>query len=213
MPQFLPEPTEEGIVAIGGPITAEMLQQSYANGIFPWPHEGYPLLWFAPDPRAILDFDALHVGDRLARRRRNSTYTFTINNCFRTVMEACATVPRADQDGTWITSAMLKAYTDLHALGDAHSIEVWDGEMLVAGLYGVYVAGVFSGESMFTRVTDGSKLAVLYLIDHLRSLGLTWLDIEQLTPHFEALGAVEISRVDFMARLRDAAAKPHIPFV
>ena len=98
MPQFLPEPTEEGIVAIGGPITAEMLQQSYANGIFPWPHEGYPLLWFAPDPRAILDFDALHVGDRLARRRRNSTYTFTINKCFRIVMEACATVPRAYQD-------------------------------------------------------------------------------------------------------------------
>jgi len=127
-------------------------------------------------------------------------------------MERCANTVRADQDGTWITSAMLKAYTDLHALGDAHSIEVWDGDILVAGLYGVYVAGVFSGESMFTRVTDGSKLAVLFLIDHLRSLGITWLDIEQLTPHFEALGAKEITRVDFMARLRAAASEPHIPF-
>lgn len=212
MPKFLPEPTEEGIVAIGGPITAEMLQLSYANGIFPWPHEGYPLLWFAPDPRAVLDFDELHIGDRLARRRRNSTYTFTINQCFRAVMEACADAPRAGQDGTWITDEMLNAYTELHALGDAHSIEVWDGDILVAGLYGVYVAGVFSGESMFTRVTDGSKLAVLYLIDHLRSLGITWLDIEQLTPHFEALGAKEIPRVDFMARLRESAALPHHPF-
>ena len=92
-------------------------------------------------------------------------------------------------------------------------LKVWDGDILVAGLYGVYVAGVFSGESMFTRVTDGSKLAVLYLIDHLRSLGITWLDIEQLTPHFAALGATEIPRGDFMARLRDAAAKPPLPFV
>jgi len=128
-------------------------------------------------------------------------------------MESCATISRADQDGTWITPEMLHAYTDLHGLGDAHSIEVWDGETLVAGLYGVYVAGVFSGESMFTHVTDGSKLAVLFLIDHLRSLGLTWLDIEQLTPHFEALGAKEIPRVRFMARLRDAASKPHTPFI
>jgi leucyl/phenylalanyl-tRNA--protein transferase len=107
---------------------------------------------------------------------------------------------------------MLRAYIDLHALGDAHSIEVWEGDILVAGLYGVYVAGVFSGESMFTRVTDGSKLAVLFLIDHLRSLGITWLDIEQLTPHFEALGAKEITRVDFMARLRAAASEPYLPF-
>lgn len=213
MPRYLDKPTRDGIVAIGGPINTETLLQAYTLGVFPWPHDGYPLLWFSLDPRAILVFDALHVGDRLARKRRNSHFTFSINACFETVIARCALTKRQGQLGTWITEELFEAFIQFHQAGYAHSVEVWENGDVVAGLYGVYVNGVFSGESMFTTVNDGSKMAVLYLIDHLKSLGHTWIDIQQMTPHFSALGAITVPRSAFKQRLQAEASVEKPPFI
>lgn len=202
MPIPLSQPSPEGVVAIGGPLTVATLRDAYAHGIFPWPHRGLPLLWFSPDPRAVLDFADLHVPERLARTRRNTRLRFTIDRAFDDVIEACRTAPRPEQEGTWITGGILKAYCGLHRAGEAHSVEAWDESgALVGGLYGVVACGVFTGESMFHRVDDASKLCVLHLIDHLAARGATWIDIETMTPHFERLGAREISRDAFLARL------------
>ncbi len=203
---FFPDPreaTEDGLVAIGGDLHPDTLRRAYTAGIFPWPHRGLPLLWFSPDPRAVLDFDTLHVPERLARKKRNTPLTFTVDAAFDSVIDACKSSPRPGQDGTWLTAPMLKAYKQLHKLGDAHSIEAWDPEgNLVGGLYGVTAGGYFSGESMFYRVTDASKLCVLHLIEHLKSQGATWLDVQTMTPHFAGLGAIDIPRDEFLARIQ-----------
>lgn len=202
MPIPLPHPTAEGVVAVGGPLTVSTLRDAYAHGVFPWPHPGLPLLWFSPDPRAVLDFADLHIPESLARARRRSRLTFTIDRDFDAVIAACRAAPRPGQDGTWITSGILRAYEELHRAGDAHSVEAWDEDgALAGGLYGVSVGGVFSGESMFHRVSNASKLCVLHLIEHLASRGLDWIDIETMTPHFQMLGAREISRREFLERL------------
>ena len=202
---FLPPElaTPEGIVALGGPLDLETLRSAYQKGIFPWPHEGYPLLWFHPDPRAILDFSELHIPERLRRRQRKLALRFTIDQDFDRVIDACRNAPRPGQEGTWITAKMVKAYKQLHRAGDAHSIEAWDEtDTLVGGLYGVTAGGVFSGESMFHTVSDVSKLCVLFLVEQLREHGATWMDIQTMTPHFALLGAREVSRAEFMARLK-----------
>jgi len=179
-----------------------MVRDSYRNGVFPWPHPGLPLLWFSPDPRAVLDFEDLHIPKSLAKARRNSTLRFTIDNAFPQVIHACRKALRPDQEGTWITHPMERVYNELHRSGDTHSVEAWDTDnQLVGGLYGVCVDGVFSGESMFHQVDNASKLCVLHLIDHLKTRGLEWIDIETMTPHFAALGAKEISRETFLERL------------
>jgi leucyl/phenylalanyl-tRNA--protein transferase len=198
-----PEDTgPEGVVAIGGDLNVETLRTAYRRGIFPWPHEGLPLLWFCPPERAILDFDTLHIPERLARRRRNTRLRFTVDHAFDDVIAACQSSPRAGQDGTWITGGMLRSYRLLHRLGDAHSVEAWNEDgALVGGLYGVTTGGVFSGESMFHRETDASKLCVLALVDHLKTRGATWIDIQTMTPHFALLGAHEIPRRQFLDRL------------
>jgi leucyl/phenylalanyl-tRNA---protein transferase len=201
--EFLPPElaTPEGIVAVGGPLDVATLQKAYASGIFPWPHENMPLLWFHPDPRAILDFSELHVPERLARTRRKSTLRFTVNTAFDLVIDACQKSPRAGQDGTWITAKMLKTYKELHQLGEAHSVEAWDLENnLVGGLYGVTSGGVFSGESMFHKVSDASKLCVLFLVEQLAISGADWLDIQTMTPHFALLGARGMSREEYLVR-------------
>jgi leucyl/phenylalanyl-tRNA--protein transferase len=171
--------------------------------------DGFPLLpWFCPPERAVLDFDRLHVPGRLARLRRSCALHYTIDRAFEDVMTRCREVFRPGQDGTWITEEMLAAYTQLHRLGYAHSVEAWDGDgALVGGLYGVSVDGVFTGESMFHLVPNASKLALLFLVDHLRARGLDWIDIETMTPHFKALGATLISRDDFLDRLEATHAR------
>jgi leucyl/phenylalanyl-tRNA--protein transferase len=203
---FFPDPrdaTEDGLVAIGGDLHTETLRRAYTAGIFPWPHRGLPLLWFSPDPRGVLDFDKLYVSDRLARKKRNTPLRFTIDTAFEDVIAACQTSPRAGQDGTWLTAPMKRAYIQLHKLGDAHSVEAWDSEgNLVGGLYGVTAGGYFSGESMFYRVADASKLCVLHLVEHLKARGATWLDIQTMTPHFAALGAIDIPRDEFLERIQ-----------
>lgn len=194
----------EGIVAVGGQPVPELLFEAYANGIFPWPVEGYPLLWFSPPERGVLFFKELHIPRSLAHERKRARFRFTFDRAFERVIEACATATRADGEGTWITEAMRRGYIEFHRDGHAHSVEAWEGEQLVGGLYGVDAGGAFAGESMFYLRPNASKLALLFLIEHLASRGLEWLDIQVLTPHLKALGARLISREEFLELLAQA---------
>ena len=200
------EATDEGVVAVGGRPEPGLLAEAYARGIFPWPVEGYPLLWFSPAERALLFFDELHVPRSLARERRRTRLRFTVDRAFGRVIRACAEVPRAGEQGTWITPWMIRGYCEFHRRGRAHSVEAWEGEELVGGLYGVDAGGAFAGESMFHLRPNASKLALLFLIDHLRARGLEWLDVQVMTPHMEALGAREITRSRFLDMLAHAQA-------
>lgn len=204
MPHFISPRTagESDIVGIGGPLTPETLRNAYAAGIFPWPMTGCPLLWFCPLARAVLEFDRLHIPRRLARIRKNTKLSFTRDQAFNEVIAACRRTPRSGQSGTWITAEMLRAYQEFHRLGYAHSVETWDESgQLVGGVYGVLVNGYFSGESMFHLAPNASKLALLFLIEHLEHQGIKWLDCQMLTPHMIVLGAHEISRDDFLDRI------------
>ncbi|WP_414664019.1 leucyl/phenylalanyl-tRNA--protein transferase [Horticoccus sp. 23ND18S-11] len=208
MPDFdwpSPHPADElGLVALDHVLTPERLVSAYRHGIFPWPDSkpGSPIPWVCPPRRAILDFDALHVPRNLRKaQRRLPALRFTLDGAFDAVIAACAAAHRPGQRGTWITPALVAAYSALHRRGHAHSVEAWADDTLVGGLYGVTAAGVFTGESMFHRIDDASKLCVLHLIEHLRARGSTWIDIQQLTPHFALLGAHEITRFEFLRRL------------
>jgi leucyl/phenylalanyl-tRNA---protein transferase len=196
----------EGIVAVGGDLHPQSLLQAYRQGIFPWPVEGLPLLWFSPAQRGVLEFADLSIPRSLARARRRTGLRFTIDTAFAEVIRACAAA-RPGQEGTWITSGIITAYTRLHRMGVAHSVEAWNGERLVGGIYGVDVDGGFAAESMFYREPNASKLALLHLIDHLQSHGLDWLDIQVLTPHMARLGAKAISRDQFLEKLRRTRAR------
>ena len=215
MPHFIP-PRQAGdadVVGVGGPLTPETLRLAYGQGIFPWPMTGYPLLWFCPPLRAVLDFDRLHVPQSLARARRRCELTFTIDQAFDDVIAACRASPRPGQEGTWITPPMVNAYRALHREGDAHSVEAWDPSgALVGGLYGVSAGGVFTGESMFHRAPNASKLSLLFLIDHLAARRQNWLDCQVMTPHMQALGAREIPRDEFLDRLDLARESGRTPF-
>jgi leucyl/phenylalanyl-tRNA--protein transferase len=199
--------TPEGVVAVGGRPDPVFLLEAYRRGIFPWPVEGYPLLWFSPPERALLIFDELHVARSLARERRRTSLRFTIDAAFGRVIRACASIERAHEDGTWITPGMVRGYTEFHRLGHAHSVEAWEGDELVGGLYGVDPGGAFAGESMFRLRPNASKLALLFLIDHLRARGLGWLDAQVMTPHIEALGARLVPREEFLDRLARALGR------
>jgi leucyl/phenylalanyl-tRNA--protein transferase len=191
------------VVSFGDPLTVENLREAYTKGIFPWHMDGIPLPWYCPEKRAILEFADLHIPKSLERARRQTEFSFTIDNAFRRVIEECARATRPRQGGTWITKAFVETYTALHRQGMAHSVEVWDANVeLVGGVYGVDAGGVFCGESMFYKIPNASKLALLFLIDHLRSRGSTWLDAQVMTPHIKALGAKEISRATFLKQLR-----------
>jgi leucyl/phenylalanyl-tRNA---protein transferase len=199
--------TPEGIVAVGGDLHPDSLRLAYSQGIFPWPQSGYPLLWFCPDPRAILEFDRLHVSKSLQHARRHALHkgwTFTIDRAFADVVRLCAQVPRCGQRGTWITSEMRTAYLEFHRLGHAHSVEAWRDGCLAGGIYGVDAGGAFAGESMFHLESNASNLALLHLIDHLANRGLDWMDIQVMSPHLETLGAREIGRSAFLQRLASA---------
>lgn len=192
------------VVSFGDELSVENLKKSYARGIFPWHMEGVPLPWYCPDPRAILRFKDLHIPKSLEKEQKKGRYTFTIDKAFPEVIAACSLAPRIGQKGTWITSEFISAYCDLHATGIAHSVEVWNADNeLVGGLYGVDAGGVFCGESMFHQAPNTSKLALLYLIEHLKARGSTWLDAQVMTPHMRALGAKEISRREFLRRLKE----------
>jgi len=194
----------DGVVHFGGELSVENLQNAYTSGIFPWYTEGIPLPWHCPDERAILEFSELNIPRSLEKIRRKRELTFTIDKAFEAVIHECSLAYRPGQRGTWITDEFEQKYTDLHHAGMAHSVEAWDvGGDLVGGLYGVDAGGVFCGESMFYKTPNASKLAVLFLIDHLRSRGSTWLDSQVMTPHFEALGAKDIDRSEFLDKLKE----------
>ncbi len=204
MPSFLDVRPAAGkdVAGFGDDLSTETLLWAYRHGIFPWPMAQMPLLWFCPCRRAILDFTQLHIPRRLARARRTSEWTFTINHAFDAVITGCQTASRPGQSGTWITPDIVAAYKRLHHAGHAHSVEAWDSSgQLAGGIYGVDVDGAFAGESMFYNIPNASKMALLYLIDHLQSQGLDWIDIQMMTPHMEALGATLIPRHAFLARL------------
>jgi leucyl/phenylalanyl-tRNA--protein transferase len=206
------EADEHGLLAVGGDLHVSSLLLAYSNGIFPWPHEGYPMLWFAPAERAILDFDDFHIPSRLARYLKKVNYTFHINTDFAAVIHACRTSVRKRQQGTWITPEIEAAYTALHEAGHAHSFEARtpDGE-LVGGMYGVMIGRAFSGESMFFRAPHASKFVIVQTVAYFRQHGMTWFDIEVMTPHMALFGAKEVPRAEFMRRLKQAIAQPPIP--
>lgn len=190
------------IIHFGGEMTTENLRNAYKLGIFPWTIEGLPLPWFCPEKRAVLEFKDLRVPKSLQKEQRKNLYEFTIDKSFRQVITTCANIKRSGESGTWITEDFIGSYQRLHEEGIAHSVEVWAaaGE-LVGGLYGVDAGGVFCGESMFHLRPNTSKLALLFLIEHLKQRGATWLDAQVMTPHFQKFGAKEISRHDFLAGL------------
>ncbi len=193
-----PRHAPHDIIALGGDLDISTLVDAYSKGIFPWPIEGYPLCWFSPLRRAVLFFDELHIPRSLAKARRRDRYHFTVDQCFEEVVRLCATIPRPDQDGTWIVPEVEAAYVELHRAGHAHSVESWEGDQLVGGLYGVDAGGAFSGESMFHLRPDASRLALLFLIDLLSKRGVRWLDVQVMTPHMKHLGARTISRSRFL---------------
>jgi leucyl/phenylalanyl-tRNA---protein transferase len=195
------------IVALGGNLQPENLIAAYRLGIFPWPVENCPLPWFSPRERAIVEWGDLHVPRRLAQSRRNSQFRFTIDADFPSVVLHCALVPRAGEEGTWITREVFDAYCALHRLGRAHSVEAWEGEELVGGIYGVDAGGAFACESMFYLRPNASKLALLYLFEHLHGRGLDWIDVQVLTPHIERLGAKLVSRAAFLDKLELTLAR------
>ena len=202
----------DDIVAVGGNLRPETLLSAYRRGVFPWPGDGLPLLWYCPRERAVLELPDLHVGRNLARARRKSGLEFTIDRAFGTVIRACAEIPRADQAGTWITDEMLAAYEEMHRLGFAHSVEAWRDGVLVGGLYGIDPGGAFCGESMFHTEPDASHLALLHLLDHVYSRGLDWIDIQVITPHMQRMGAQEVPRDYFLGRLEETLAKRLVLF-
>ena len=189
------------IVAFGARLEVPVLIEAYRKGIFPWPIDQVPLPWFCPKVRAILEFNRVQLSRSLERFRRKCSWSFSIDRDFESVIRACADVERPGQDGTWITGEMVDAYIELHEAGFAHSAEVWDGDRLVGGIYGVDPGGAFGGESMFYREPNASKLVLLFLVDHLSKRGLTWLDIQVMTPHMEKMGARNIGRGEFLDRL------------
>lgn len=206
-------PTEfaspEGLLAVGGDLRAERLLEAYRHGIFPWYNDDQPILWWSPDPRAVLFPDKLVISHSLRKTIRRGTYTVTLDTGFADVVRACAAPrPQYPQGGTWITSAMLEAYQRLHGLGYAHSVESRrDGE-LVGGLYGVALGGIFFGESMFARATDASKVALVHLVHQLRCWGFQIIDCQLPSAHLTTLGAEEIRRRDFLEKLAAALEIP-----
>ncbi len=199
----------EGLLAVGGDLCPERLLEAYRHGIFPWYNDDQPILWWSPDPRAVLFPDKLHVSRSLKRTLRSNVLTFTFDTCFREVMSQCAGPrPQYPEGGTWITDDMLDAYTRLHELGYAHSVEAWQNDRLVGGLYGVAIGGAFFAESMFTKVDDASKVALVKLVTQLQAWNFRLMDCQQSSPHVMRFGAEEIPRSDFITHLHQALTFP-----
>jgi leucyl/phenylalanyl-tRNA---protein transferase len=234
IPPELAEP--DGFVGVGGDLAPRTLLRAYAEGVFPWFNEGDPILWWSPDPRGVVElytpespapdrnadaslevdgYGGLHVSRRLARTIRSGKFRIKVNENFATVMRACG---ECRPEGTWVTDDMLAAYTELHRLGHAHCVETWlraeDGsEELAGGVYGVSIGGLFAAESMFYRVTDGSKVALAALVNRLRNRGFVLLDVQMKTDHTGRMGVTEVPRKEYLKRLRRAIGVTGVSFV
>ena len=191
-----------GLLAVGGALTPEWLLTAYSQGIFPWYEDDQPILWWSPDPRLVLRPEQLHISRSLRKLLRKHSLRATLDSEFEAVVSACAE-PRRESAGTWITDAMREAYCRFHAAGYAHSVEVWDGDELAGGLYGVAIGHIFFGESMFSRQPDASKVAIVYLCRQLQRWGFRLIDCQVSSPHLLTLGAREISRAEFQRELQD----------
>jgi len=195
----------EGLLAVGGDLRVERLLEAYRHGIFPWYNDDQPILWWSPDPRAVIFPNKLHVSRSLKRTIRLGGFTVTLDTRFRDVIHGCAGPrPQYPEGGTWITAEMVKAYVKLHELGYAHSVETWQEGRLVGGLYGVALGRIFFGESMFTRVPDASKVALVSLVRQLQTWGFRIFDCQQPSRHIKTLGAEDIPRSEFLDHLADA---------
>lgn len=186
-----------GLLAVGGDLSPQRLAHAYAQGIFPWFSDGDPILWWSPDPRAVIFVDRLHISRSLRKFAKRGLYTYSINRTFSQVVRGCIE-QRADTEGTWITDDMYHAYCQLHEQGLAHSVEVWQHDTLVGGLYGILQGQIFCGESMFHRADNASKLALLALVRHFEGAGLELIDCQVPNPHLSRLGAETIPRTQFL---------------
>jgi leucyl/phenylalanyl-tRNA--protein transferase len=198
------EADQDGVVGAGADLESSTLVAAYARGVFPWPHEGMPLLWFSPDPRAVLVRERFHLSRSLRRTLRRRGWTTTVDRATEAVIRACSDRP----EGTWITPEMRDAYLELSGLGWVHSVEVWEGDELVGGLYGVQIGGVFTAESKFHRRSDASKVALLELLDRLTEAGGALVDVQIMTEHLRSLGAHEVPREEFLALLARVGGDP-----
>lgn len=198
---------DDGLLAIGGDLSKERLLLAYQSGIFPWYSEGYPIMWFSPDPRLIFELGCLHVSKSLMKTIKSGVFEVRLDTAFEEVMRLCAVTDRKGQEGTWITDDMLRAYTGLHRDGYAHSVEIYRGGELAGGLYGVSLGGVFFGESMFHRVRDASKVALYHLDRFLASNDFDFIDSQVPNSHMKSLGGREISRDEFLSRLAKSLEK------
>lgn len=215
-PLQFPDPADalsrpNGLLAMGGDLMPQRLRAAYQRGIFPWYEQGQPLLWWSPNPRAVLRPQELHIGRTLRRRLNAQPFELRTNTAFAEVIRRCAGPRWVDgraEYGTWITSAMQEAYAALHAQGLAHSIEAWQDDRLVGGVYGVQVGPVFCGESMFSKIDDASRIPLVWLAQQLAQIDGGLLDIQLMTPHLQRLGATEVPREEYLAHLQTHGAKP-----
>jgi leucyl/phenylalanyl-tRNA--protein transferase len=194
----------DGLLAFGGDLTVSRLIVAYSQGIFPWYNQGNPILWWSPDPRCVLFPSQLHIPVSLKKIMRSQKFTFSINCAFERVIQNCSQSSRPGQKGTWILPAMIEAYTALHYVGKAHSVEVWADGLLVGGLYGVALGKAFFGESMFYTEPDASKTAVVWLVQHLAALDFKIIDCQQKTAHMLRFGAQMVDRLFFLEILLKA---------
>jgi leucyl/phenylalanyl-tRNA---protein transferase len=202
---------EGGLLAVGGDLRPERIVLAYRNGIFPWYSEGRPLLWWCPAPRLVLFPGELRVWRSLAKVLRRNPYRITLDTAFAAVIRACAEVPRSDQDGTWITQDLERAFVRLHELGIAHSVEAWDGDELVGGVYGLAIGRTFFGESMFAKRPDASKVAFVRLVRQLQAWDFDLVDCQVVTEHLLRFGAREIELDEFLERLGRSVDRPPVP--
>jgi leucyl/phenylalanyl-tRNA--protein transferase len=206
--QALDDPN--GLLAAGGGLSVPRLVSAYARGIFPWFSAGDPVLWWCPHPRMVLPTGSVHISRSLRRRLRRDDFVITFDRAFSEVLRACA-MPRKHDAGTWLVPSMIAAYERLHRADLAHSVEIWMGDTLVGGLYGVALGRMFFGESMFTRKTDASKLAIVLLAAQLARWEFPLIDCQMRTAHLASLGAIEIPRRAFVAQVADLARQPPPP--
>ncbi|HEV2851951.1 MAG TPA: leucyl/phenylalanyl-tRNA--protein transferase [Thermoanaerobaculia bacterium] len=198
----------DGVLAVGGRPDPETLKAAYTRGIFPWPHDGLPLLWFCPDPRFVLVPEEAHVSRSLRKEMRRGTFEVRADTAFREVIRGCSSKPRPGQGGTWITRDMIEGYTGLHEEGLAHSIEAWQDGRLAGGLYGVSLGSIFFGESMFANAPNASKVAFATLLANLLRWRFALVDCQSYTEHLENFGAVDWPRARFLAVLKKALREP-----
>ncbi|SHF91763.1 leucyl/phenylalanyl-tRNA--protein transferase [Flavobacterium micromati] len=202
---FFPAVTQanhDGILAIGGDLSPQRLQLAYQSGIFPWFEEGEPIVWWSPNPRMVLFLNELIISKSMRNILNRNSFTVTFNQKFRDVISNCQNIKRDGQKGTWITNDMIDAYVKLHELGIAKSVEIWQNDTLVGGLYGIDLGHVFCGESMFSRVSNASKVAFIALVEKLKKENYKLVDCQVYNPHLESLGCREIERDEFMELLK-----------